>query len=60
MHKEKSQTVSIKFEEFVMKAFPQTKNTLIPKMVTAIVSGLDNCCDRTEDGTFAYVRGGAK
>lgn len=57
--KEKSQVVSIKFEEFIIKAFPLTKNTLIPNIVTTIVSGLDNCCDKTEDGTFAYVRGGS-
>lgn len=59
VHPEKSQTISIKFEEFIVKAFPLTKNAPIPKIVTTIVAGLDNCCDKTEDGTFAYVRGGA-
>jgi len=57
--KEKSQTVSIKFEEFIMKAFPHTKNTFIPTISTTIVSNLRTCCKSTEDGTFAYVRGGA-
>jgi len=56
---ENPQVNSIKFEEFIVKAFPLTKNTLIPKIVTTIVSNLDSCCERTEDGTFAYVRGGA-
>jgi len=56
---ENSQVNSIRFEEFIVKAFPLTKNTLIPKIVTTIVSSLDNCCERTEDGIFAYVRGGA-
>ena len=56
---ENPQVNSIKFEEFIVKAFPLTKNTLIPKIVTTIVSNLDNCCEKTEDGTFAYVRGGA-
>lgn len=57
--KERPQTISIKFEEFIVKAFPQTKNTPIPKIVATIVSGLNSYCDQAEDGTFAYVRGGA-
>lgn len=57
--KEKPQTISIKFEEFIKMAFPLTKNTPIPKITSTIVSNLESCCEQTEDGTFADVRGGA-
>lgn len=54
-----STTVSIRFQEFLVRAFPKTKNTLLPKIVTNTILDLEPCCEKDEDDAFVFARGGA-